>query len=892
MKNIFSKITSKTLRQNRTRTLVTIIGVILSTAMITAVTTFVASFREFLIDYSISRDGNWHAGASGLSEEQYHKLVQSSEVESYACLKEAGYALYPPISDATATNEASYMPYLYVRSMSEDALEMLPFELEKGRLPKDGSEVVIPSYLTANEADGQKTRIGDTLTLELGTRTLDGEILTQNHAYTGTDPELLQEVFTPRYTKTYTVVGIYSHFPASGYGSPGYDVFSGPSDDTALSYTVYFRIKNPAEIYDFAEDLYSRGFEDTGFSYNTGLLRWLGSFDNNNFMPILLGLSAILILIIMGSSVLLIYNAFSISLKERTAQFGLLSSIGATKKQLRHSMFYEAFFISGIGIPLGLISGVGGIAVTLHFIGSNITTWIHGTSQGIPLKVSWLSLLLAVLIALGTVLLSVWIPSRRIRRISPLDAIRSSADVKIHAKEVRTSRLTLKLFHTEGVLASKNYKRDRRKYRATVLSLTMSIVLFGTASLFRDYLAWTGSFVLTAPETELLYTITPDDPASGAEAALEEKAELLFKGEKELRSVRKYRAASAHLAADVSRIPEKLSGYFSPALSADQKTVYWYVNVLILSDEDFSDYMKSCGVSPEKYLSSPTLEAVYQNTQKIYNSETQRYEKTDSIEFDEKEEVALGEISTDTHSADKEIPSYLFTPKLSIQAGEKLKFQPDIKFGYQSGESGNSLTFFFPESIYQKYHDQFSSLTLTTYYDLNSFDYRQTWQSLSDTITENDMEDSGYLVNLAEDYESDRSLLIALDVLTYGFITLIALIATANVFHTISTNLMLRRREFAMLRSMGMSPKSIQRMMNYECLIYGLRSIVYGILLTTGISILFHRILSGGADIEWILPVKQIAVSSAGVLAVVFITMFYTMHKLKRSNIIDELKMT
>ena len=146
--------------------------------------------------------------------------------------------------------------------------------------------------------------------------------------------------------------------------------------------------------------------------------------------------------------------------------------------------------------------------------------------------------------------------------------------------------------------------------------------------------------------------------------------------------------------------------------------------------------------------------------------------------------------------------------------------------------------------------------------------------------------------NLAKQYESDRSALAAVDVLTYGFILLICLIAVANVFNTISTNLMLRRKEFAMLRSMGMSPKGFRKMMSYECLIYGGRSICYGVVLTVFISLALQRAIGAGADTEFLMPWGYLGGAVLAVFAVVAVTMVYTMCKIRHHHIVDELKMS
>ena len=196
---------------------------------------------------------------------------------------------------------------------------------------------------------------------------------------------------------------------------------------------------------------------------------------------------------------------------------------------------------------------------------------------------------------------------------------------------------------------------------------------------------------------------------------------------------------------------------------------------------------------------------------------------------------------------------------------------------------------FLPESMYRKFMEEFQEDWMNAVYGIRCGDVTETYEKLEVKLSESNL--SGYLENRREAYETDRNTIIAVKVLTYGFVILISLIAAANVFHTISTNLMLRRKEFAMLRSMGMSPKKFRKMMNYECLIYGGRSLIYGFVLTLIISAALQRSIAAGADVSFLIPWGYLAAAAAGVFTVVFLTMLYTMRVIGRNNIVEELKM-
>ena len=873
--NIFSKITAKTMKANRVRTIVTIIGVILSTSMITAVATFGTSFQRFLVDYTISQNGNWHVAVTGTDSAQAHFLTEHDDVAKAAVLKTFGYAWFEPVAQQSPS-----VPYVYVRSLSEEALEMLPANMQEGRMPKTANEIAIPSLMLANEAEGNQTKIGDTLTLKLGERSYQGVRLGQNNEYMDDDYED-QETFTPTGTRTFTVVGIYSTWPDVSFWASGYDVLAGPTDEETKYQDVFMELKQPRKVFDFADANLTK--EETTNLFNKSLLRWLGIADNSNLNIVLAGLAAILVGVIMAGSITLIYNAFSISLRERTVQFGLLSSIGATKKQLCRAMRYEAFFVSAVGIPLGILAGIGGIGVTLHYIGSGLSNWIHGTENGIPLYVPVWAVVAAAVIAFITIMISVWLPSRRIRKITPMEAIRSSTDIRIKPNEVKTGKWLSAVFGLEGMMAQKNYKRDRRKYRATVISLTMSIGLFTAAGLFNMYLLETGAFVLEAPEIDLNYILYSDVDKR------EEDVENILKRTDGIHAVSKHYRESFYFAVPKDWAQTGPLSVYSQALSkgADtpemnpENTAYIYAMMVILDDESFRQFAREQKVDVSSYQDSEHVKALYLNTMKNFNPDNERYEKTAIFPKESDQLFDAGYIEFDDEGY-----AVRFNKTMNFELADAVDKMPD-----SFEELSNRIVMILPECMYQKFHESFQTNLLNAVYGIQCENPAGTFRELETQMEEKHLSDCGYLDNVREKYEMDRNTIIAIKVLTYGFVVLISLIAVANVFHTLSTNLMLRRKEFAMLRSMGMSPKGFRKMMNFECLIYGIRSLIYGFLITLLVSAALYKTLGAGADVQFLIPWGYLSVAAVGVFMVVFLTMIYTMRALKKNNIVEELKM-
>ena len=514
--NVFNKVTLESLKKNRTRTVVTIIGIMLSAAMICASTTFVSSMQNFVLRCEIYSSGDWHGAVYDAAYKDYEDIRDSGKVSSAAYAQVLGYA------KIGSANE--YKPYLYV--LGGDAasgyFETMPVHLLLGTLPKDSTEIILPEHLTSNGKVNYT--LGDTVTLEVGDRTLDGKRLGQDTPVYTYDSETHTEVMSGERLentepRTYTVVGIYERPAFEDYSAPGYTALTAADPKSAEQSLIhcYFKLHKPAGVYDFMKEMgYTQEYR---YAYNTKVLLYSGTAPFDSFLTAFYSLAAIIIALIVFGSVSLIYNAFSISVSERTRQFGLLSSVGATKKQLRRMVLFEALAVSIVGIPLGILVGIGGIGITLLLIGDKFFSIVR---VDIPMRlcVSWQAVVIAAVIALVTVLISAWIPSKRATRVSAVEAIRQSMDIKVSGRPVRTSKLAYKLFGLPGVLAGKHYKRNRKKYRTTVVSLFMSIVLFVSAAAFTDYMMESAEGGLASDQFDLIYAAESDATAAMTPDAL------------------------------------------------------------------------------------------------------------------------------------------------------------------------------------------------------------------------------------------------------------------------------------------------------------------------------------------------------------------------------------
>ena len=906
--NVLNKVTLQSLRRNKTRTIVTVIGIMLSAAMICAVTTFVSSMQNYALNYAIYNEGDWHGAVYDTKFQEYQDINKTGKVVDSTYAQLLGYA------KIHSRNE--FKPYLYVMGGDKYGFfQMLPVHLISGRLPQNATEIILPEHLSSN--GGINYKIGDTIRLEIGDRMLDGFSMGQNNPCYTYDSEakedvLNEEVIEVRETRTYTVVGIYERPNFEERTAPGYTALTVADEkfSDGTSFDLYFKMKNPEEVYDFMERM------ELGGSYNTDVLLYSGISRFDSFSTMLMSLAAIVIGLIMFGSISLIYNAFSISVSERTKQFGLLSSIGATKKQLKKMVIFEALAVSAVGIPLGIIVGIGGIGVTLFIIGDKFSSLMGNGNVDMTLCVSWAAVIIAVLVALVTVLISSWIPSQRATRVSAVEAIRQNSDIKSTGKAVKTSKLTYMLFGLSGMIASKHYKRNKRKYRTTIVSLFMSIVLFVSASAFTGYLMESVGGGIGTNEFDLWYTGGESDFGNRPP----EEILALIKSAKDVTNATYVQ--DEYLSGVISKeylnkgVEQRLleGSANAPAWIEEKIADQEYNSIMVYSifipDGEFKALCQKYNLREEKFMNPEEPLAIAIDGNVAFDLSEERYVTTNLLKSDHSEvhcaELALkysgynymdeyidkdGEIIVQLAS-DLDLDEVIEVPyeeaflSYTMKSGKTI-YDPPY---YVDQETSCNLKLIYPESLYETVIPE-GLRSETKYYEflIQSKDHVESCTNIAGILYENGLPYES-LYDYAAGVEENRNLITIIRVFAYGFIILISLIAAANVFNTISTNISLRRREFAMLKSVGMTRKGFNRMMNFECLLYGSKALLLGLPVSCGITYLIYLAIMEGFETRFHLPWGAIGIAMFSVFLVVFVTMMYSMSKIKKDNPIDTLK--
>jgi putative ABC transport system permease protein len=690
------------------------------------------------------------------------------------------------------------------------------------------------------------------------------------------EPVSLEKLITQN-TRTFTVVGICNRlsFELEQYNAAGYTVITTFNQDNINNtdqFNAYIKTKKPKGIYKIIERYANNQNENSGYSLNYELLRTLGASDEDSFNKVFYSLGSILIALIMVGSISLIYNSFAISVSERKKQFGLLSSTGATARQRKNSVLFEAFVIASIGIPIGILSGIAGIGTTLYLLKDIMTSFINSeVPLELTLSVSVSAVVIAVIVALATILLSAYIPAKRSKKISPMDAIRQSSDIKLTAKQVKTSKLSRKLFGLEGDLALKNLKRNRRRYRSTVISLFISVVLFISASSFAMYLKNGVTNVYENTEYDLsVYA----DLNNYDENALKNIYHQIL----DLNGITQGSFVMNTNGTVKLKKEQVKDEYFKQiteqAAAGSDDTVNVGMIIYSIDHDNFKAYIQNLGLD-ENEIGPEQAAGIIIDRQHYYNPKEERYSNTSILKNESLQSLDLTWQTED--GTEKEM-------KITATA-----YADTAPFGIADFAYGNYMMLIIDEEQRANGFATLSDGWNSSDMYFSAKDPMKSEKDIQSILLQAGMPISN-LYNEAEALQDNRNIITIISVFAYGFITLISLITIANVFNTISTNVNLRRREFAMLKSVGMTNRGFNKMLNYECIFYGLKALLYGLPVSIGVTYLIYLSVENGVDLAFYVPIQSILISIFSVFLVVFISMMYSMRKIRRENVLDALK--
>ena len=843
--SILNDLTIKNLKLNKKRTIVTIVGIILSTALMVGIGLLFSSFQDYMIRETISYNGKYEAEYGDVSLDKLNSIDK----------KDFSYFYQKPIGFSKFDSANEYKPYIYISSVDKEYFNEL--HLISGRFAENDSELVISNHINTN--GGASYKIGDIITLKYGERVIEGVNTLANNEYY--EEETLNIVGE----KTYTIVGIVERSNFEDYSASGYSTFTLDMNDKDGTANVFVMFNNKKKIIKQSEDLAKKLGYNNAISYNSKLLALYGESTYGNIMKSMITMIVIMLSLVSIGCIVVIYNSFAISVMERKKEFGLLSSIGATKKQLSYTVFFEALIEGIIGIILGICGAYIGIGTVILIINNLIGDILV---LKLNLVTNIVFIIIPVIFMILVIFISALVPSRRAAKVSPIEAIRQNDDIKINKKKIKTGKLVNKLFGIEGEIALKNIKRNKKKYRVTIVSLFISIVLFISFSSYMNYTIDTASSVMGEVPYDYQISYFGDDNDIDA---LDKISEIIKSND--VKEYVSYSASNLSTIGNYIYSDEYLdfykSAYGDDGIKALTNLKYQYISIYILDDISYNKYKELIGLDKDSVILLNKFKGVSYGNNKRVNYDIPVINNGDInikiCNFDDNDE----DVDT-TKYCNKKIDNIFITNK-SFDLIEEFSYMSDFKL-----------------IVNKKLYDNISdSGTHYTQYNIIS----DNTDNIDKLTKELDKYDNVNYTNVKESMKQANNMILVVKILMYGFIGLITLIGVTSVFNTISTSMALRKREFAVLRSIGLTRKGFNKILFFESLFFGLKSLIYAIPVSLGVTIIIHYALADMMSINSIvIPWKAIIISIVSVFVIVLLTMMYSTSKIKKHNIIEQIR--
>lgn len=856
--NILKNIAYKNLQLNKKRNIVTVIGIILSVALITALSSLVVSFKESIINLEKHINGDFHYSFDGVQSNDLSIFENNRSIENFYKVGTLGYA--------KINTENEYKPYAYVITMDKNDFNSVGIELTDGELPKNNNEIIIPRHLRNNGKVDLK--VGDTITLEVGSRMSEGYALGQNNPYEETNNETIENTVSV----TYKVVGIFER-PSTAlepFSSPGY-TFITTNASGVKNYTVFARytregLKNEykvtAGILGVNEKVLKKNIQEFNYKevnekeqgkskFYFDINRYLIMLETNAYgdssMKALLVLSTIVTVIIIVTSVYCIKNSFNISITEKTKEYGILKSVGATTSQIKKSVYYEAFLLGCVGIPIGILSGVLASFILIHVVNFFIGSMFVG-NEYLIFKISYLSIVISIILSIITIFMSSKKGAKIASKTSPMVLIRGNDDIKVNSKKLKTPKYINKLFGIGGVVSYKNIKRNKKKYRTTIVSIVMSVSVYIALSYFVNTAFDVVKMAKGSYTYNLVYTSYTKD------YNLNYNNVLNFSKHD---TVKKYSVVRTSIITGNFKASKDFKKY--NAYMSEEKPILNSVTFISVGKEEYLRYISKLGLN--------------------YNSVKDKGILIDNnIGYDTKKKLEVSYNMTDNKKGDIiNFTSMKEDKTFDMELASVTNIRP---FGYENNYGSLVMV------ISDEYMERLDKLESVSLY-VESTDPDKLQSDIDKMCKDTE---GCYVNNVDATVKQMKSIYTVIAIFLYGFIIVISLIGITNIFNTITTNMTLRKREFATLKSIGMTSNEFNRMIFLESFFYIFKSLLIGIPIGVLLSYLIFKGFTNQVLFSYKVPFKGIIVSIAIVCLLIVWLNNYSSKKANKGNVIETIR--
>lgn len=881
---VLNELSVKDLKLNKKRSIVIIIGIILSTALICGVAGLVTSFQKTFVETAKKNQGNYHTIFYDVPKDELKYIEENRGVKDYYLSEGIGYSYLPNVTVTTSTG-AEEKPYVNIIAMDNKFLNNMSIELQNGRLPESDDEIVVSARI--NQKFKTNYKVGDTITLNVGELKDDASDVDEKNSQSS-ENEIINT--TP---KTYKIVGIINRPTTTiePYEAEWFTVITKMQTikkqaNIAVLYTNPYDYKKNTEYInkmvevkvgenvDKSEVTIFNGLDKFYRSYkykikiNNELLSYEGASLDDETLKTIYGLGAFIMGIVLVSSVFVIRNGFAISITERLKQYGMLSSIGATKKQIKKSVYFEGFILGIIGIPLGILSGVFAIYILVNVVNYILKDYVSSGTL-LTYSMSWVAIVVSVIVSIVTIWLSCRKSAKKASKITPIEAIRSSEDVKLKAKKIKCPKIITKIFKTGGEIAYKNLKRSKKKYRTTVISIIVSVVIFIAISSYIQYgFKMSSSYYTEKNYNYVVYAYTTASNKNKEEFAKEQ-------------------AKNYKMLTDISNLPD--IGEFSI-----NKTNVFEINMDEKHESELTDYGKDVKARyEESEEDGEKIDTI--NVISLSKDVYKRYLKKIGGNYETYKEGAIlidNNITYDEKG--KRIQGSMYIWKKGDTVTGKINDKEyNIKIVAKTEERPNGVENLYNTHAYFIVSEEF--INKTGYISASLYTQSNDTEKLDKEIEqykkENNLTNSNLnTFNMEESIKAENAIVLVISIFLYGFIGVITLIGITNIFNTITTNMNLRKKEFAMLKSIGMTKKEFNRMIRLESIFYGVKSLIIGIPIGIALSYGMYKVFKNSMEMEYVLPYKAIAVAVIFVAVIIGIIMKYSMSKINKQNIIETIR--
>lgn len=929
--NLMKTLTLKNLKLNRKRTIVTIVGIILATALLSALVTLVSSFQYSMIEYQKQKDGDFHVKFSNVKMSELSEFKNNRNIESTFETMGMGFAKLDGCK-----NEDK--PYAYVMATDEAGFERGCFKLIEGRMAKNEDEIVIPRHLKTNGRIDIK--VGDEITLDVGKRydsNTEG-VISENCAY-----EHEAETLTDTVTKHYKVVGIMERpgYGMEDYSAAGY-TFVTYSDELAAidngtkseaseadtTLTVYSRytqkaLRNKdavtADIIGVDEKLFEKANNSSVEMSSEESDRFLKEMENAKYdiymngylinyecvFPIdgsfkaLFTVAAVVALIIILTSVYCIKNSFNISITEKIRQYGMLASVGATRRQIKSSVKTEAAMLGVVGIPVGTMSGILASLILVKVVNALSAGWLN---VALSFHTSLPALILAVILSIATIYFSATGSARRAAKVTPLEAIRNTKEIKIKSAKLKTPAIIGRIWGIGGVISYKNIKRNNKKYRTTVTSLVICSVTFIVISYFMSMAFSVVGMSYASADYNIGINMSCKKDIDI------EKFSKLLSG---IEGAEDYLVGAGYNF-DVSK-PEytKEYGEYCRQLYDDSEDVSQMFLVTVLDDKSYDKYASDADIKNAAagaiLVNKCTFDVYNENSSKYVKKEMElyKYKAGDTIEcgYNVYDDASSDDNAVEggTESSTEDNSGYVDEETINNGVRKTVDVTiagvtDKVPIGYKG--YSNTLLFMNQKGFESLWGDGKNGNEIKPGYASysayvvaeNADEYQDTFEKETEGNPEYS-QISFYVSNMDKQMRDEKSLFTLLGVFAYGLIVVIALIGITNIINTLSTGMELRSREFATLRSIGMTDKQFVGMVRLESVFISVKALAIGVPLGILISYLLCVMMNRMDDaIIYEPPYKAIILCILVVIMLIYAIMKLSMTKLRHNNIIETIK--